>query len=242
MHLREPPCKPQTVRMAESIHPDDVVRAAQYVVGALRPGFGRDWSVRAGRLDWDVDFTVTHIASALAKYTLYLASRSTRFLAIRPDRWPDASMSEQLDAIAGAARALANVAETSPPGARAFHANGMFDAEGYVSLGCVETLVHGHDAASGLGLPFDPPDDLCRAVVARSFPWLVDAGPAWETILWQTGRLEIAGRPSNTDDTWTLLAEPLDEWDGTVPDDDPRIVAEWIHADGGWKPRYLEER
>lgn len=225
----------------QAIRPADVVRTADLVVSALTPGIGKDWSVRAGKLEWDVGFTVTHIAAALSKYTLYLASRSTRFIAMRLEHWPDASQTERLDSIALAARALDHVAEVSPPGTRAYHATGMFDPEGYVALGCVELLVHAHDVATGLELLFEPSDDVCRAVVARSFPWLVDGGPAWETILWQTGRVDIDGRPSHDDDTWTLLAEPLSEWDGEIPADDPGTVVEWIPDDGGWRPRYLED-
>ena len=225
------------MRSQSALRPDDVICAADHVVESLTPGVGRDWSVRAGRLEWSVDFTVTHIAAALAKYALYLGSRSTRFMAMRLDRWPDTSQTEQLNAIRIAACAFANVAEFAPPGTRAYHASGMFDAEGYVGLGCVEALVHGHDAATGLGLVFEPSDDLCRAVVARSFPWLNDAGPAWETILWHTGRVDVEGRPSHDDDTWTLLVDPLDEWNGEIPQGDPGVIVEWIRVGNEWRPR-----
>ena len=65
--------------------PEDVVWAADVVTRALRPGIGRDWSVRAGRLSWDVWFTVTHM-TALTKYVVYHASRSSRFISARVDR------------------------------------------------------------------------------------------------------------------------------------------------------------
>jgi hypothetical protein len=225
------------------IRPEDVVEAAAYVRETLAPAIGMDWSVRAGRLEWDVDFTITHLTAAAAKYTLYLASRSTRFIAVRLDKWRGATQAEQVDAMVGVAHALANVAAVTPPTVRAFHANGMFDAEGYVAMACSEMLVHGYDAATGLRLDFEPPDDLCRAVVGRLYPWLTgDDEGAWRAMLWHTGRIELPGREPHDDDTWTCLADPISEWDGTIPADDPGIVVEWIEDDEGvWRPRYLED-
>ncbi len=225
-----------------TVAPTDIIRAAESVRGALEPGIGMDWSVRAGRLEWDVDFTITHLTGAAAKYVLYLASRSTRFIAVRMDRYKDAMQTEQLDATVEVAHALASVATASPPDVRAFHNNGMFDAEGYAAMGCMEMLVHGHDAATGLGLPFDPPDDLCRAVIGRLFPWLAGGEElAWREMLWQTGRLDLPGRESHDDDTWTLLTGPLEGWDGEIPKDDPGLVVEWVLDGGSWRPRYLEQ-
>jgi hypothetical protein len=220
---------------ARPIEPDDVVRAAAVVTAALAPAVGRDWSVRAGRLDWDVDFTITHML-APAKHALYLAARSTRFIAVGLDRWGDASQAERLDAVNGVAAAMANIAAQTPPDARAYHASGMTDAQGYVAMDCLDLLVHGHDVAAGLGLNFVPPDELCQAVVARLLPWLADAGPAWETMLRHTGRIGRSG-----DDSWTVLKAPLSEWDGAVPIREPGMVVEWVRDGSTWKPRYLDE-
>jgi hypothetical protein len=219
---------------ARSIEPEDLIRAAAMVTAALAPAVSRDWSVKAGRLDWDVDRTITHMAGGTAKHTLYLASRSTRFIAVNPGRWHGASQAEQLEAITGVAAAMASVAASTPPEARAYHATGMCDAEGYLAMDCVDLLVHGHDVAEGLGLPFAPPDDLCRVVVARAFPWLADAGSPWEAMLRHTGRIGPPG-----DDSWRLLTLPLAEWDGTIPPQrDPRPVVEWIREGAGWRPRF----
>ena len=67
--------------------PDDVVAAAATAQAALRPVIGRDWSVRAGTLDWDVEQTITHMIGATAKYTLYLASRCEHFIGLSVTRW-----------------------------------------------------------------------------------------------------------------------------------------------------------
>jgi hypothetical protein len=95
----------------------------------------------------------------------------------------------------------------TPPEVRAFHASGMFDAEGYVALGCLEALLHGHDVVSGLDLSFDPPSEIVRPVVARLMPWLEST---WDALLRYT-------RIENDDDSWRVLTLPLAEWDGTIP-------------------------
>jgi hypothetical protein len=77
-----------------TVLPQGVVRAAEYVRSALDPGIGMDWSVPAGRLEWDIDFTVTHMAAATTKYTLYLASRATRVIAVRMERYANATQTE----------------------------------------------------------------------------------------------------------------------------------------------------
>lgn len=185
----------------------DVASTTAFVVSALEPAVGRDWSVCAGRLEWSVGFTVEHIAAALSKYTLYLASRAPEFIAVRIATWPDASQEERLGAIALLGRSLANVATTTPPDVRVFHSNGLVDAEGYVAMGCLEALVHANDVATGLDFGFDPPDDLVRPVVARLMPWLE---PTWGELL-RYARLE------NNDDSWAILTVPVAEWDGAIP-------------------------
>jgi hypothetical protein len=68
--------------------PDDVVAAAVTVEAALRPVAGRDWSVQAGPLEWDVEQTITHMLGATAKYTLYLASRCQHCTPTTPSAVP----------------------------------------------------------------------------------------------------------------------------------------------------------
>ena len=147
--------------MPETLTPDDVVAAAATVEAALRPVAGRDWSVRAGPLDWDVEKTVTHMIGATAKYTLYLAGRCEHFIGLSVTRWPGATNEEVIDSVVPVARGLAAVAAVTPPGVRAYHVTGPSSAADYVGRACVELLVHTDDALSGLGVAFAPPEDLC---------------------------------------------------------------------------------
>ena len=222
-----------------TVRPEDLEAAADVAVSALEPAIGKDWSVRARGLEWSVEFTVAHMAAGTAKAALYLASRSTRFIAVTMGRWPGASQAEQLAAISGAAKALANVARMSPEGARGFHTSGMLDAEGHLTKGCIEMFAHAYDVTGAWGLPFTPPDELCQRLVARAFPWVSDGGPAWEAFLSQTGRLDAPGFPS--DDTWVAALIPRAEWDGEIPKRDPRPIVEWVLDQGAWEPRYWDK-
>jgi hypothetical protein len=58
---------------------------------------------------------------ALAKYTLYLASRCQHFIGRSVTRWPDATNEEVIDSIVPVATGLAAVAAVTEPGVRAYH-------------------------------------------------------------------------------------------------------------------------
>lgn len=153
-----------------TLTPDDVIAAAVAAEAALRPLAGRDWSVRAGPLEWDVGQTVTHMLAATAKYTLYLASRCEHFIGLSVTRWPDATNEEVIDSVVPVATGLAAVAAATPASVRAYHATGPSSPSDYVGRACVELLVHTDDALAGLGVPFAPTADLCQRVLARQFP------------------------------------------------------------------------
>jgi hypothetical protein len=174
--------------MPEMLMPDDVIGAATTAEAALRPVAGRDWSVRAGPLEWDVERTITHMIGATAKYTLYLASRCEHFIGLSVTRWPDATNEEVIDSVVPVATGLAAVAAATPSGVRAYHVTGPSSATDYVGRACVELLVHTDDALSGLGVAFAPPADLCRRVLAQQFPDAAGPGNAWHGLLAANGR------------------------------------------------------
>jgi len=168
--------------------PGDVVAAAATAEAALRPVAGRNWSVRAGTLDWDVEQTITHMIGATAKYTLYLASRCEHFIGLSVTRWPDATNEEVIDSLVPVAMGLAAVAAVTPPGVRAYYVTGPSRAADYVGRACVELLVHTDDALSGLGVAFAPPVDLCERALAQQFPDAAGPGNAWHGLLAANGR------------------------------------------------------
>lgn len=214
------------------MEPGDLLAATEFVVGTLRPTAGRDWSVRAGTLDWDVAFTVTHVAAALTKYTAYLAAAATKWSPLVLRSHDDASNDGLLDGVEIGASALAFVAAHADT-ARGFHAGGMLDAEGYLALAAIEVLVHGWDAATGLGLEFIPPSPPCAAAVRRRFPWVEEINDPWQTLLTATGRFGGG--------YWRAVYEPIDEWDGTIPGGDlpaPAVAWSWDEVTRRWKPTY----
>jgi hypothetical protein len=172
-----------------TIGPGSVEAAAAVVVAALQPGIDADWSVKAGNLEWSVDRTISHMTGAPAKYAFYLSSRSTRYVAIRAG-WPeaDATRQERLEAIEACAAALAGVAATAPPGAYGFHVSGMKNAQQFLAKACYELLVHTYDVTCGLGLPYEPPEELCRLVIEHFHPGHDAQRPVWPLLVWLSGR------------------------------------------------------
>ncbi|HXS62396.1 MAG TPA: maleylpyruvate isomerase N-terminal domain-containing protein [Streptosporangiaceae bacterium] len=186
-----------------TITSDSVEEAAAVAVAALRPGVDADWSVRAGVLEWSVDATIAHITGAPGKYALYLSSRSTRYVAVRV--WPqaDATRQERLEAIEGCAAALAGVAAAAPADAFGFHVTGMKNAQQFLAMACEELLVHTYDVTCGLGLPYEPPEKLCRLVIEHCYPGqAIGERPAWPYLVW------LSGRPHHAAVGWGQAPEP----------------------------------
>jgi hypothetical protein len=175
-----------------TIPPGSVEAAAAVVVAALQPGVDGDWSVRAGDLDWSVDRTIAHMTGAPAKYAFYLSSRSTRYVAVTMMPALDATRRERLEAIEGCAAALAGVAATAPEDAVGFHVSGMQNAEGFLAMACEELLVHTYDVTCGLGLAYEPPEELCRLVMEHFHPGQYEQHPVWPLLLWLNGRYHPA--------------------------------------------------
>jgi hypothetical protein len=195
----------------------DVVELSSLLVDSVRSAPERGWDTRAGALEWNVQETLEHVAASLAKYTLYLASRASRYIpfALR-GMTGETTREDWLHALTACAAAFASVARAAPAGTRAFHAYGMADIEGYVALACAHVMEHGHDVAAGLHTGFRPPPEVCAAVCARLYPWVPAGDTPWTTFLWIVGRTDLPDRPAMDPETPPHLA-PLAEWDGMVP-------------------------
>jgi hypothetical protein len=164
---------------------------ARLVTEALSPHIDADWSVRAGTLEWSVDRTVEHMVGACAKYTLYLASGSKRYIALSCSTSSGATRAEQLHSIVPVAHGLACVAEWAPNGWTGFHSTGMMTAQDFLCLACEEFLLHTHDCVEGLGGRFVPPEGLAAAVLRSSYPGADHEAGAWRTLLKQSGRWPV---------------------------------------------------
>ena len=199
--------------------PDDLRWAAQLVAEALAPALDRDWHVRAGDLDWDVYMTLDHVVDDMGYYAVHIATRAagpvpflTRSVLAGDPRVPAANL---LAAVQATVAVLADVVTAVPREQRIYHAWGRSDVEGIIAMACDEILIHGDDVTRGFGLEWQPPEALCRRVLARLFPWAPVGIDIWSALRWANGRTALQGYPRLGPD-WRWQAAPIAEWDGEI--------------------------
>ncbi|MES9602791.1 DinB family protein [Actinomadura sp. NPDC048032] len=196
---------------------DDLDLAVQLAVAALREAPPEAWDGKAGSLEWSCWETVEHLSDDLFAYAAQIAPRTPPADGEVPFVWESrrpggpanavhadrsagpAGLLQVLDACGGM---LSAVVRRTPPDVRAHHTFGASDAEGFAAMGIVETLVHMHDLADGLGLSWEPPADLCARVLGRLFPGAPQDTDPWSTLLWATGRGDLPGHPRVTSWRW----------------------------------------
>ncbi|MBT2367400.1 hypothetical protein J7E88_19345 [Streptomyces sp. ISL-10] len=198
---------------------DHAVRLCLDVLGSAPPAAA--WDAKAGTLEWDCWETVEHLADDLFAYAVQLGLRTPPLdhdlSFVHDSRRPGgpgntvyadraAGPAGLLEVLESCGALLIAMVRTAPPGVRAHHVFGIADAEGFAAMGIVETLVHTHDVAQGLGLRWSPPGGLCAGVLTRLFPDVRGGGDPWRTLLWATGRGELPGRPRRT--AWRWYGEP----------------------------------
>lgn len=192
---------------------DDLDVAVTAVVATLRAGVDREWSVPAGSLEWSCRETVDHICHCLISYSAQVAVQaSTHYVRTFCRARLETSTTDLIEVVEACGRILAMVVRDAAPSMRAWHPFGSSDPEGFAGSGCIETLLHGYDIASGLDLTLAPPPDVCERVLTRMFPEqagdLAEVDP-WTALLWATGRSDLPGRPHVQD--WTWRTTPLSE-------------------------------
>ncbi|MEV7373950.1 maleylpyruvate isomerase N-terminal domain-containing protein [Streptomyces sp. NPDC090301] len=212
-----PPSQPSRA----SVTADDLDRAVRLAVAVLREAPPAAWDDKAGSLDWDCWETVEHLGDDLFAYAAQLGlrtpplDREVPFVyerrrpggpanTIHANR--EAGADGLLQVLEASGALLVAMVRTTPAQIRAHHVFGASDPEGFAAMGIVETLVHTHDLAQGLGLAWNPPADLCSRVLTRLFPDAPSSTDPWPTLLWATGRGELPGHPRLT--TWRWHGTP----------------------------------
>jgi hypothetical protein len=200
---------------------DDLDESVRLAIETLAAAEDSDWDVPAGTLTWTCWETAEHLSDDLFFYAAQISPREPpkddhvpfAMSRRRPDGPLDSVAADRDSGVPGLLRVvdacaglLSAVARVRPPSVRAHHVFGRSDPAGFAAMGTVETLVHTHDMATGLGLSWTPPRDICERVLARLFPDAPAGLDPWRTLLWCTGRAELPGRARLT--TW--------RWDGTV--------------------------
>lgn len=194
--------------MSTPIGSADLLTASGLLTDALIPTIGADWSVPASGVTWDVRTTMEHLVDVLGFYTLHLLPPSPERLPIDVACHEQLTNGQVLDIVRTEARGLATAAQLLDPATRAFHFHGETDVSGFLALACSEVVIHGHDAARGLGRKLEPGPDLVRKVLARLVPTAPTDTDPWQTLLWATGRTSLRAHPDVGPD-WTYRTAPL---------------------------------
>jgi uncharacterized protein (TIGR03083 family) len=197
------------------MHGHDVVSAAEACRILLEPALGLDWTAAVPGLDFTVASVVAHAAEGPLWYALDLWGGPEDDAAFEISVRPGAKNEQLLASLTSAARVCAASVDAAPPTARGFHPAGAADPSGFAAMACDEVLVHGDDAARGLGLGLAPDPDLAARVLARLFPWHPCGGDPWRTLLWANGRIDLPGLPHQGE--WRWHCAPLTDWNGSPP-------------------------
>jgi RimJ/RimL family protein N-acetyltransferase len=185
---------------------EQVQEAVAGCTAALRTTADRDWTkVKAGRLEWSCHRTALHVASDLIAYAGQLAGRAqdsyVPFEITLDEGTDNAGL---LHVIETTGALLAATLRATPPDVRAWHPHPFrsADREGFAAMGIAEVLLHTHDMAEGLGIPYEPSEELAESVLTWIFPHVQPGPAAWPTLLWATGRGELPGRAPVTEWRW----------------------------------------
>jgi hypothetical protein len=198
------------------VNGNDILEAAEACRAVLEPALALDWSAPIPGLDFTVAGVVAHASNAPLWYSVDMWSGpadGTFEVSSHADRENE----RLLTSLLAASQVLAAAVDAAPPDLRGFHPFGSPDPAGFAAMACDELLVHGRDAALGLGREFSGDKRLARAVLTRLFPWHEsepDEDP-WLVLLWANGRLSLPGRGEQT--RWRWHCAPLSEWDGSPP-------------------------
>ncbi|WP_443049811.1 GNAT family N-acetyltransferase [Streptomyces sp. NBC_00287] len=175
-------------------------------VALLRTAVEKDWdTVKAARSDWSCREAAIHIAYDLIVYAGRLAGRGHSShvpLRIHPD--DTAGNEGLLHAIETTGTLLTATIRTTPRHIRAHHPCPFHTAnpEGFAALGVGEVLLHTYDIAEALGLVYEPPAELAEFALTRLLPQVQPGPTPWSTLLWATGRGELADRAPVTSWYW----------------------------------------
>lgn len=201
---------------------EDVRRVVALAVGTLRKAAPRagnsdPWDAKAGTLDWTCWETLEHLADDLFTYAARFGLAQPPLTGLLPFRTSSdrsggpanvffvertAGPEGLLTVVEACGGLLTAVLAAAPSATTAYHVFGPSDPEGFAAMAVVETAVHTHDIAQGLGLEWSPPGELCERALKRLFPHVPLDGDPWETLLWATGRAALPGRPRLTEWRW----------------------------------------
>lgn len=161
----------------------DLGTLTDLVAASWSAGGHLDWSVPAGSLEWSCISTADHAVDCVYAPAFFLASR-------RVDTYPEAGSDLTLgaratpellvDSLRLATRLLVAVVNDAEPDVEAIIFQRPAPLTGaprdFVPRAALELILHAHDVATGLDVPFEPPADLSHRLREHTRPW-----PLWTT-------------------------------------------------------------
>ena len=177
---------------------EDLLLVSELVASTWVSAADRDWSVRAGTLDWSCLQTADHAVDCVYAPAFFLASRRT-------DAYPGVGLDLTLgpratpllivESLQIATRILAGVINDADPDTRAviFRRPKIVVAPSadFAPRGALELVLHAHDICSGHGISFEPPTQSCERLREHTRTWSM-WGTTWSPL-------------ENTDDPWADL-------------------------------------
>lgn len=188
----------------------DLSTVADLCVAAVAGAEDADWSAPAGPLTWSCRQTVEHIVDDLIYYAAAVAVQAPRRLVLWAKLEEDAGTPHLAEALGAAAAVLGAVVATAPDAPWTMpEQDRQVDTQGYLALGIAELVLHTHDVAQGLDVPFAPLPEVCERVLERLFPQAeVGSDDPWQVLLWATGRSRLGGRPVVEEWEYRIEAKP----------------------------------
>jgi hypothetical protein len=166
----------------------DLEVVSALAAGAWRAGRDRDWSARAGTLEWSCTRTADHAVDTLLAPAFFLASRRLDgYPALGGNDFtvgPDATPDDLIECLETATRILVAVVSVAEPSARAVIRRRpevqTAGPEDFAPRGGLELILHAHDVCVGLGVAFDPPAEVARRLREHTRHWPTWVGPGNE--------------------------------------------------------------
>lgn len=186
----------------------DLEALAAAVAESWRAGADRDWAAAAGTLEWTCAATAVHAIDCVLAPAFFLASRRTDAYPLGgwapPEDTPPDGLAEGLETVA---RILAAVVAAAPSDLRAIiwrrPQPEVAPPADFAPRGGLELVLHAHDVAVGLGVPFAPPVEVVERLRSHVAGWpfwggygswtpLTMAGDPFVDLLVSTGRVPVA--------------------------------------------------